>query len=82
MEEIRDLSKEIEFNNLTYLYQGNTYLKTFIGSKGQLGFYRNIKEGYITIEKTEKQQEEFKSKINGIVIGSNKSEDQKNTMKI
>ena len=45
--------------------------------KGPLGFYRNIKEGYIRLEKAEEEQREFKSKINEIVIGSKKSEDQK-----
>ena len=51
MEEILGLSKKIDFNNLTYHYKGNTAPKTFIGFKGPLGFYKNIKEGYITLEK-------------------------------
>ena len=42
MEEIQDLSKQIDFNNLTYRYKGNTASKTFIGFKGPLGFYRNM----------------------------------------
>ena len=44
MEKLQDLSKQIDFNNLTYRYKGNTAPKTIIGFKGQLGFYRNIKE--------------------------------------
>ena len=48
MEEIQDLSKQINLNNLTYLYQGNTAPKTFIGFKDPLDFYKNIKKGYIT----------------------------------
>ena len=28
MEEIQDLSKQIDFNNLTYRYKGNTARKT------------------------------------------------------
>ena len=44
MEKLQDLSKQIDFNNLTYRYKGNTVPKTIIGFKGQLGFYRNIKE--------------------------------------
>ena len=44
MEKLQDLSKQIDFNNLTYRYKGNTAPKTIIGIKGQLGFYRNIKE--------------------------------------
>ena len=42
MEEIQDLSKQIDFNNLTYSYKGNIASKTFIRFKGPLGFYRNI----------------------------------------
>ena len=45
MEEMQDLSKQADFNNLTYHYRGNTASKTFIGFKGLLGFYKNIKEG-------------------------------------
>ena len=80
MEEIQDLSKQIDFNNLTYRYKGNTASKTFIGFKGPLGFYRNIQEGYITLEKSEKKQKEFKSEINEIVTGRNQSEDQKSVI--
>ena len=64
MEEIHDLSKQIDFNNLTYCYEGNTTPKIFIGYKSPLAFHRNIKEGYITLEKAEEEQKVFKSKIN------------------
>ena len=80
MEEIQDLSKQIDFNNLTYRYKGNTARKTFIGHKGPLGFYRNIKEAHITLEKAEEYQKESKTKINEIVIGSKKLEDQRSTI--
>ena len=53
MEEIVDLSKEIDFNNLISHYQGNTAPKTFIGFKGALRFFKNIKEGNIAFEKVE-----------------------------
>ena len=68
MEEIQDLSKQIDFNNLTYCYKGNTAPKTFIGFKGPLVVYENIKEGCITLEKAEEEQKEFKLEINKIVI--------------
>ena len=51
MEEIKDLSKQTDFSNLTYLYMGNNNWKTFMGYKGPLSFYGNIKEGYITLDK-------------------------------
>ena len=83
MEEIHGLSKQIDFNNLTYRYKGNTALKTFIGFKGLLGLYKNINKGYITLEKAEEeqqQQKESKLEINEIVIRSKKSEDQKSAI--
>ena len=43
MEEIQNLSKQIDFNDLTYCYEGNTAPKTFIGFKGSLDFYENKK---------------------------------------
>ena len=47
MEEIVDLSKQTDFNNLISHYQGNTAPKTFIGFKGPLRCFNNIKEGNI-----------------------------------
>ena len=81
MEEIQDLSKQINLNNLTYLYQGNTAPKTFIGFKDPLDFYKNIEKGYITLDKAEKEQKEFKFKINEIVIGCKRSQDPKKAIK-
>ena len=77
MEETQDLSKQIDFNDLTYQYKGNAALKTFIGFKGPLNFYKSIKEGYITLEKAEEKQNEFKSEINKIGKGSKKSDKKK-----
>ena len=36
MEEIQDLSNQIEFNNLTYYYKGKNDPKKFIGFQGPL----------------------------------------------
>ena len=49
MEQLQDLSKLIDFNNLTHHYKNKNVPKKFIGFKGPLSFYRNIKEGYITV---------------------------------
>ena len=43
IEEMQDLSKQIDFDNLTYRYKANNNPKTFIGYKGPLDFYANIK---------------------------------------
>ena len=76
MEEIQDLSKQIGFNNLTYHYNGKGASKNVIGSKDPLGFYKNIKEGYITLRKVTEKQKEFKLEINKLVKRGKKSEEQ------
>ena len=58
MQEIRDLNKQIDFNNLTYNYKGKNDPKNFMCFKGPLSFYRNITEGYITLEKAGEQQKQ------------------------
>ena len=67
MEEIQDLSKQIDFNNFTYHCKGNTVPKTLIGFKGALNFYNSIMKSYITLEKAEEQQKELKLELNEIV---------------
>ena len=45
--------------------------------KVRLGFYKNIKEGYVTLEKAEERQKEFKSEMNEIVKESKKNQKNK-----
>ena len=53
MGEIQNLSKQINFNNLTYFFQSNSDPKRIIGFRGPLGFYKSIKDSYTTQEKAE-----------------------------
>ena len=75
MEEIQYLSKQIDFNNLSYYYKSKNDPNNCIGFIGPLSFYRSIKEGNRTLEKSEEQQKEIKLELNEIVKGSKKSED-------
>ena len=52
--------------------------ENFIAFKDPLNFY--IREGYITLEKTEEEQKEFKNEINEIVRGKNKTGGQIHTI--
>ena len=52
MEEIRDLSKQIDFNNLIYRYKSKTV------PKGPLKFYKHLKEGNI-LEKAEEEKKKM-----------------------
>ena len=56
MEKIQDLSKQIDFNNLIHHYKSKTVPKCFLSFKGPLKYYKNIKEGNVTLEKAEEKQ--------------------------
>ena len=56
MNEIQNLSEQIDFDNLTYYFKGKSAPKGFIGFKGPLDFYKNINEDYITIKKAEQNK--------------------------
>ena len=57
---------------MTYRYKDNIATKAFVSFKGPLNFYKNVKDSYITLEKAEGQQKEFKLELNKIVKGSTK----------
>ena len=54
MKEIPNLSKQTDFNNVAYRYNGNNDPKTFIDFKDPLGFYK-------TLEKAEDQKKNKKN---------------------
>ena len=81
MAEIQKSSKLINFNNLIFYFKGKNGPKNFIDFTGPLGLINNIKNGYIKIEKKEKEnQKEFKTDLNEITEGKweHKSKEQKN----
>ena len=80
MEEIRDFSKQIDFNSLIYHYKSKNVPKIILSFKGPLKFYKKIREGNTTLEKTKDEQKEFKLEFNKIVNGSKKSENQKSAI--
>ena len=81
IDEIKNLSKQIDFNNLNHYFRSKSALKNFIGFKGPLGFYENIKEGYTILKNAGEKQKEFKSDINEIIKGGKKSKEQKIAIK-
>ena len=61
MGQMYDLSKEIDFNNLTYYFKSKCITPiSSIGFRGPLHLYKNIFNGDTNIEKAEKHQEQFK----------------------
>ena len=63
MGEIQSLSTQINFNNLIYYFKRNSDQKQFIGFKGSLGFYKYIKDGYLTTEKAEENKKKKKNQV-------------------
>ena len=56
MAEIRDQSKSIDFNNLTYIVKGKTASTNFIDFKGLLHIFKRIYSGDIALEDVEKDK--------------------------
>ena len=54
--EIRDSTKTIDFNNLTYNFTGDSAPISFIGFKGLLHIFKNVYNGDISLEDVEKDQ--------------------------
>ena len=77
MDEIQNLSKPTDFNNSTYYFKGKSAPKNFICFKGPFGFYKNIKEGYIILEKAGGKSKEFKSDINERLKGQKNQKSKK-----
>ena len=82
--EVYNISKEINFNNLTYHFKGsNTAPINFIDFRGPMHIYNEIKNVNISIEKTEEDQKQFKSQLNEIttVNPKHRSKDQLKAIK-
>ena len=79
--EIYNMSKHIDFNKLTYYFKDqNISPINFVGFRGRMHIFNNIKNADTSIEKTVKIQEQFTSNLNNIAFWNRryKSEDQLN----
>ena len=82
--EICNVSKDIDFNNLTYYFEDSNLAPiNFISFRGPLNIYEEIKNGNVWTEKVEEEQKQFKSKLNEITTKNSKtkSKDQVYTIK-
>ena len=82
MGEIYSISREINFNNLTYHFTGSN-IAPINYIRGSMRIYNELKNGNISTEKIEEDQKQFKSKLNEITIGNqkHKSKNQLDTIK-
>ena len=78
MIEIKDLSRQINLNNLTFYFKDKRISPiNFIGFKAPLHFYRDIFDGDIELAKAEKNQKQFKLNLNEIIKGNPKKNNKK-----
>ena len=84
IDEIHNISKEIDFNNLTYHFKGSdTAPINFINFSGPMYIYNELKNRNVSTEKIEEDEKQFKSKLSEITAGNpkHKSKDQLDTIK-
>ena len=84
MSEIKDLSKQIDLNNLTYFFKDKSISPiNVIGFKAPLHLHRDIFNGNTELAKAEEDQEQFESVLKEITRGNprKKSEHQVKTIK-
>ena len=72
MDEILEMSREIDYSNLTYNFQGPTYLISLAKYGGPVYAYNQLKNGEKTLQQVEKQQKDFKKELNEIASGNPK----------
>ena len=67
MDQIQEIGKEIDFNNLIYYFKNSDISPMdFIRFKGPFGFFNEIKNGNILLKNTEEEQNKFKSSLREI----------------
>ena len=79
-DEVKELTNEINQNDLTYYFKGNTTRKTFDDFINGIKLLRKIQSGEVKLEEAKKTANIFKSNLNEISRGWYKSEEQKSTL--
>ena len=81
MDEILEMSREINYKNLVYDFKGLTSSISFTKFRGPMYTYDQLKKGDKTLKQVEKEQTDFKTELNEITRGSKKSLTQLSTIK-
>ena len=72
MDEILEMSMEINYNNLVFNFKGLTSLISFTKFGGPMYTYNQLKNGDTTLQQIEKQQKDFRNELNEITSGNPK----------
>ena len=70
MDEILDMSKEIDYGNLVYNFKGSTPSINFTIFGGPMYTYNQLKNGEKTLQQVEEEQKDFKNNLNEITSGT------------
>ena len=83
MDEILEMSREINYYNLVYKFKGPTKAIIFTKFGGPMYTYDQLKKGEKTLQQVEKEQEDFKKDLKRITSGNpkHKNESQLYTIK-
>ena len=81
-DKIKELTYEIDYDDLTYYFTGNKARKRFDDFNNEIELFRKIQSGEIKLEESKKLQKIFKSNLNKILRGRFKSNEQKVHRKI
>ena len=76
MDEIIELSREINFNNLIYHFKGSSISTSFTVFGGRMDVYNQLKNGYKTLSQVGEDHRKFRSELGQISSGYSKSENQ------
>ena len=83
MDEILDMSKEIDYGNLGYNFKSSTPSINFTIYEGPMYTYNQLKNGEKTLQQVEEEQLDFKKDLNETNSGNpkHKSDKQLHTIK-
>ena len=79
-DEIKELTAETNHNDFIYYFKGNTARKRFHDFNNGIELFRKKQSGEMKLHQAEKLQNVFKSNLNEITRGTNKSEEQKSAL--
>ena len=60
IDEMQNLNKQIDFNNLVYYFKSESGPKHFINFKGPLGFCKNVKDKRWLFNTTKSRRKSYK----------------------
>ena len=77
MDEILEMSREINYSNLVYDFKSQTHSISFSEFGGPIHNYKQLKNGEKTLQQIEKNLKKFKSELNEIKSGNPKHKSDK-----